>query len=371
VQRAALDRLHEGVAVFGLDGRLKLHNAAFADMWELTADDLEGDIQFDRFVELALPLFHERATWAQVKARITDPSPAARQEFRGEMSRSDGTIVTFLTRPLPDGATLIAFLDITASKSVEQSLRDQAEAFEAADRLKTEFVQNVSYQLRTPLQSIQGYAEVLAQGYSGPLNQRQKDHVGVVLAASQRLSELIDNILDIAMIEAGRMELERTDIDLYDALTEAASMVTSTLEDTEVGLRVECDPRIGALNADAKRVKQILFNLMSNALRFTDKGGQIVVGAKRAGAAIEISVADTGRGVPYEEQAAVFDNFISGDRRGAGLGLALVRSFVQLHEGWVEMQSKPGEGTIVTCHFPLAEGASQQRPEQAKTRISA
>ncbi len=156
VQRAALDRLHEGVVVFGLDGKMKLYNAAFATMWELSEEDLAGQITFDRLMDLTLPLFHQRATWSAVKARITDPSPAARQEFRGEMERTDGTVVTFLTRPLPDGATLVAFLDISATKKVEHALRDRAEAFEAADRLKTEFVQNVSYQLRTPLQAISG-----------------------------------------------------------------------------------------------------------------------------------------------------------------------------------------------------------------------
>jgi signal transduction histidine kinase len=371
VQRAALDKLHEGVAVFGLDGRLKLYNAAFASMWRLDDSMLEGEIQFDRLIELTLPLFHDRNIWAQVKARVTDPSPAARQEFRGEMARSDGAVTTFLTRPLPDGATLIAFLDITATKNVEQALRDRAEAFEAADRLKTEFVQNVSYQLRTPLQSIQGYAEVLSQGYSGPLNQRQKDHVGVVLAASQRLSSLIDNILDIAMIEAGRMELELTEIDLYETLNEAAGMVASHVEDTEVALEVVCDKSIGAINADAKRIKQILFNLMNNALRFSEKGGKIIVGAERVDGEIKIWVSDTGRGIPYEEQAGAFDNFISGDQRGAGLGLALVRSFVTMHEGWVGLESKPDHGTTVTCHFPVAAKAVAPMDEAPRKRTAA
>ena len=363
VQRAALDRLHEGVAVFGLDGRLKLSNASFSTMWALSETDIEGEIAFDRFVDLALPLFHDRATWTQVKARITDPSPAARQEFRGEMARSDGSIVTFLTRPLPDGATLIAFLDVTATKNVEGALRDRAEAFEAADRLKTEFVQNVSYQLRTPLQSIHGYAEVLAQGYSGPLNQRQKDQIGVVLAASTRLSELIDNILDIAMIEAGRVELEVEDVDLYETLRDAAGLAMSHVQDTEVTLKVECDKKIGTISADPKRIKQVLFNLMNNSLRFTETGGTITVGAAREDGEIKIWVADTGRGIPYEEQAGAFDNFVSGDQRGAGLGLALVRSFVQMHEGWVGLESIPGEGTTVTCHFPIkkAEAAPQAR----------
>jgi signal transduction histidine kinase len=365
VQRAALDRLHEGVMVFGLDGKMKLHNAAFASMWELSDEDLAGEISFDRLIDLTIPLFHERATWTSVKARITDPSPAARQEFRGEMERTDGTVVTFLTRPLPDGATLVAFLDISANKKVEHALRDRAEAFEAADRLKTEFVQNVSYQLRTPLQAIQGYAEVLAQGYSGPLNQRQKDHVGVVLQASQKLSELIDNILDIAMIEAGRMELELAEIDLDQTMKDAAGMVASHLGDTEVELIVQCAPNLGMLRADPKRIKQVLFNLMNNALRFSEKGGIIEVGAVREGPEIKIWVSDTGRGIPYEQQAGAFDHFISGDQRGAGLGLALVRSFVEMHQGRVILESAPGEGTTVSCYFPSPVLTTEQRSDRA------
>jgi signal transduction histidine kinase len=361
VQRAALDKLHEGIAVFGLDGRMKLSNAAFAAIWSLRDEEIEGEMTFDRLTELALPLFHDRASWTQIKARITDPSPAARQEYRGEMARSDGTIITFLSRPLPDGATLIAFLDVTATRNVEQALRDRAEAFEAADRLKTEFVHNVSYQLRTPLQSIQGYAEVLAQGYSGPLNQRQKDQIGVVLSASHRLSELIDNILDIAMIEAGRVELELADVDLWETLNETAGMAMSHVQDTEVSIKVDCDKAIGALHADPKRIKQILFNLVSNSLRFTDKGDTITVGAKRGDGEVTLWVADSGRGIPYEDQASAFDNFVSGDQRGAGLGLALVRSFVTMHDGWVGMESRPGEGTTVTCHFPLAAADVQPK----------
>jgi signal transduction histidine kinase len=174
------------------------------------------------------------------------------------------------------------------------------------------------------------------------------------------------------MIEAGRMELERTDVDLFETLTEAATMVASHVEDTEVALKVECDRDIGAMHADEKRIKQILFNLMNNALRFTEKGGAITVGAERSKDEIKIWVADTGRGIPYEQQAGAFDNFVSGDQRGAGLGLALVRSFVQMHDGWVGLESKPDHGTIVTCHFPASaavvtpiEHAPRKRAGQA------
>ena len=353
VQRAALERLQEGVVVFGLDGRLQLSNAAFASMWELQPSQLEGDVDFGRIVDLCVPLFHERSVWTQIKARITDPSPQARQEFSGEMRRSDDKFILFVTRPLPDGATLIAFLDISDSKNVESALRDRAAAFEAADNLKTDFVQNISYQLRTPLQTIQGYADLLSQGISGPLNGRQKENVATILEASERLSSLIENVLDIAMVDAGRAELELIDVDVAAALNEAAAMAQSNLRDVDVAVRVDCDPNIGELRADGKRLKQILFHLASNALRFTKKGDEITIGARRLQGEMQIWVADTGQGIPFDEQAGAFDNFVSGDRRGAGLGLALVRSFVRMHGGWVALESAPGEGAKITCHLPV------------------
>ena len=354
VQKAALDKLHEAVVVFGLDGRLKLCNAAFASMWRLDEAALEPDLEFDRMVEICQPLFHDRATWAQVRGRITDPSPEARTEFRGEMRRSDDSVLKFLTRPLPDGATLVAFQDITADRRVEDALRDRAEAFEAADKLKTQFVENVSYQLRNPLQSIQGYAEMLAQRLFGPLNDRQVEHVGAIIDASGNLSKLIDNILDVAMVEAGNVQLDIAPMDVYDTLSESAQMAASKARDTEVPIKIQCDPKIGAIDADEKRIKQVLVSLLSNALRHTERGDNIVAGAERLDGVVRLYVQDTGHGMPFDAQARAFDSFNSGDRRGAGLGLALVRSFVELHGGWVAMTSEPGRGTTVTCHLPAS-----------------
>jgi signal transduction histidine kinase len=288
-----------------------------------------------------------------IRARITDPSPEARQEYRGEMRRSDESVVTFLTRPLPDGATLVAFMDMTAARRVEDALRDRAEAFEAADRLKTEFVQNVSYQLRNPLQSISGNAEMLAHRLFGPLNDRQEDQVGAIMTSSDRLTKLIDNILDVALVEAGALSLELGEVNLKQAILESIELSASKASDTEVIVRVECPDNVGLIKADEKRIRQILFNLISNAHRFTALGDQITVGAERLNGVVRLWVSDTGRGIPYDDQVKAFESFQGGDRRGAGLGLALVRSFVQLHGGWVAMQSEPGRGTTVTCHLPV------------------
>jgi signal transduction histidine kinase len=352
-QRAALDKLHEGIAVFGLDGRLKLFNAAFATMWKLEPGALEQEASFDRVMELCQPLFHERAVWGQVRGRITDPSPEARTEFRNEMHRSDESVLKFLTRPLPDGATLVAFQDITADRRVEEALRDRAEAFEQADKLKGQFVENVSYQLRDPLQAIYGNAELLSARVFGPLNDRQLDQVNAVIEASASLSKLIDNILDVAMVEAGNVQLDLAPVDLFETISESVQMAASKARDTEVPIRIKCDPQIGAIEADHKRITQVLVNLLSNALRHTERGDTITVSAERIENLVRLTVADTGKGMAFDAQARAFDSFQSGDRRGAGLGLALVRSFVEMHGGFVALASEPGRGVTVTCHLPV------------------
>ena len=361
-QRAALDKLHEAVVVFGLDGRLKLSNAAFSAMWRVDAAALEPEMAFEKVIELCQPLFHDHAVWAQVRARITDPSPEARTEYRGEMRRSDESVLKFLTRPLPDGATLVAFQDITADRRVEDALRERAEAFEQADKLKGQFVENVSYQLRNPLQAIYGNAELLQAKVFGPLNDRQIEQVGSIIEAASNLSKLIDNILDVAMVEAGNVQLDLAPVDVYATITESVQMAASKARDTEVPIRVKCDPKIGEINADQKRITQVIVNLLSNALRHTERGDTITVSAERMDGVVRLTVSDTGKGMPFDAQARAFDSFQSGDRRGAGLGLALVRSFVEMHGGWVALQSEPGRGVTVTCHLPAHAPAAGPPP---------
>ena len=362
-QEATLNNLHEACAVFGSDGRLKIYNDAFHRVWSLEEDTLKDLPDYDDIVEDCIPLFHDREIWSAIKGHITDPSPSARQQTTGEMRRSDGSTLTYLTHPLPDGNTLIAYADVTATRRVESALRERAEAFEAADRLKTEFVQNVSYQLRSPLTTILGYAEFLESQRHGDLSERQIDFVKSILSASDHLSKLIENILDLAMIEAGRMDLDLSDVRLGDTINESVEMVVSKAADTEVTVRADIGSDLGVIRADERRIKQILFNLISNALRFTESGGEIVVSADRAGEMARITVRDDGRGIDAERQASSFDSFTSGDQRGAGLGLALVKHFVELHGGNVGLKSSEGGGTEVVCWLPVQANATHAAPE--------
>lgn len=362
-QESTLDNLHEAVVVFGSDGRLKLYNKAFETLWAISPGRLKDSPDYSDVISACIPLFHDAETWEAIKLSITDTSARSRQSTTGEMRRADGSLLTYLTHPLPDGNTLIAFADVTATRRVESALRDRAEAFEAADRLKTEFVRNVSYQLRSPLTTIFGYAELLETKRNGALTERQADYVNAILSASDHLNKLIENILDLAMIEAGRMDLDLGDVDLASLIDESIEMVVSKAVDTQVHVRADIAGKLGTIRADARRIKQVLFNLVSNSLRFTDAGGEIVVSAQRAGDMLTLSVRDNGKGLDADKRATSFDSFVSGDQRGAGLGLALVKHFVDLHGGTVGMRPVEGGGLEVTCWLPAQAQAPVHGPD--------
>ena len=364
VQRATLDKLHEAVAVFGSDGRLRLHNTAFETLWNLSPGDLEGQPEFDAVAEKCAALYTDEAVWSAMKARATDPSPQARKHVTGEMQRVDERALTWLSRPLPDGATLIAWDDVTDSRRIEEALRDRAEALEASERIKSEFVEHVSYQLRTPLTTINGYSDMLMQGMSGELTERQLTHMTAIQTASEDLAKLVDDILDVAAIDAGQLELELGDVELKELGEDSVALLAHKAQHAGVKLELVEGETGDALRADAKRLKQVVVNLLSNALRHTEKGGKVTLSLTRSeGGGATIAVTDDGEGISPERQAVVFERFERGVRGGAGLGLALVKEIIELHGGWVDLASEPGEGTKVVCHLPEEAPANSAAPE--------
>jgi len=362
VQTATLDKLTEGVAVFGPDGRLKIHNAAYMEMWNLPESALVDEPRFRDLIPLHLKFYHDREFWSEMVARTTDPSPDARRHISSEIQRSDDSVLTYLSKPLPDGATLIAWDDVTRSRRTEAALRERAEAMEAADRLKSEFVGHVSYQLRTPLTTISGYAEFIQSGAAGELSDKQSEYIFAIQSASQDLAQTIDDILDFAAIEADTIDLELGDVDIYSLLVGAIEFSSAKAEDTQIHLHLECPDDIGIIRADEGRIKQVVYNLLSNALRFTKPGGKVELGADADEASLRIWVKDNGVGIPSDKQPQVFESFKS-SRGGAGLGLALVERFVARHGGWVELESEEGIGTHVTCHLPREAVLDAATPE--------
>lgn len=352
VQTATLNTLQEGVAVFGLDGRLKLYNAAFAKLWSLTPKDLADEPHVGTVAAACAEKYGETPVWERLIQVVTGGETDRRM---GEIERNDRSILALGLSPLPDGATLTTFSDVTDRFRIEHVLRERAEAFEAADRLKSEFIKHVSYELRTPLNTIAGFAQLLAGDDFGTLNPRQSGYVKDILQASGVLTSLVSDILDLAMIESGGLRLELERIELKPMLAEVASHAHEWGGKVGLTLEIDCREDAGFFLADARRVRQVVFNLLSNAFKFTPQGGTIVLGGRIEGEDVQISVRDNGPGIDPEMRAKVFEKFsaksAAGQRGGAGLGLALVNRFVELHDGWVEIDSGK-TGTLVRCHFP-------------------
>jgi signal transduction histidine kinase len=368
VQRATLDNLYEAVAVYGSDGRLKLSNPAFAELCGLDGALLAGEPHIRRIVDAAPDLFGPEADQPVQRERLVADITEGRLRS-GRVERADGSILDVGSVPLPDGAMLFTYLDVTDRTRVERALRERNAALETADRLKSEFIANVSYELRTPLNAIIGFAEILDLRYFGPLNERQREYSRGIVDASQRLLALINDILDIATIEAGYLQLELAPVPIRPFLLNLQAMAAGTARSRNLTVAVECPADIGALNADPRRLKQALYNLVSNALKFTPPGGRITLSAARADDTVRLAVADNGIGIAPEHQARVFEKFARVDlgRRegGVGLGLSLVKSLVELHGGTVELESAPETGTRITCRLPATPGLSAASADAA------
>jgi signal transduction histidine kinase len=371
VQGATLDTLNEGVAVFGPDGKLKLHNAAFARIWEIEPAQLLGEPHIRSLAKDAIARFGNAPMWDMLIQAIV-AGGAARRDL-GEAERSDRSIVALGISPLPDGATLATFTDVTDRFRIESVLRDRAEALEAADRLKSDFIKHVSYELRTPLNTILGFSEHLQSGVPGMLNERQNEYVDAIVSGAGTLKSLVNDILDLALVESGALRLELERIDLYELVDDVAAHAREWAAKTGLTLNVDVAPTTGMFLGDPRRLRQVLFNLLSNAFKFTPRGGTITLSARIVGDDVQVSVGDTGPGLSPEVKANVFERFSAksraGTRAGPGLGLALVNRFLELHDGWVEIESGDN-GTVVRCHIPRRTGGTLP-PDQDEDRQTA
>jgi len=355
VQGETLDHLGEAVAVFASDGRIRLFNPAFADMWALSPEALAERPHVETIVDWCRPLNRGATIWAAVHATVT--AIDGREPVTGRIECTDGRIVDCATVPLPDGATLVTFQDMTASVNVERALRERNEALEAADRIKIDFVHHVSYELRSPLTNIIGFAHFLGDSSTGPLTAKQEEYLGYINASTNALLAIINNILDLATIDAGAMTLNLGSVDIRQTMAAAAEGIQDRLVKDGIRLDIRSAPNIGSFTADERRVRQILFNLLANAVGFSPPGETVTLTAERRPDAVVFTVTDRGPGIPTEVKDRVFDWFetdpLGSQHRGTGLGLSLVRSFVELHGGSVSLDSAVGAGTTVTCIFPL------------------
>ena len=240
-----------------------------------------------------------------------------------------------------------------------REIEDKSRQIEAANRHKSEFLANMSHELRTPLNAIIGFSEVLLERMFGEVNAKQTEYLQDILSSGQHLLSLINDILDLSKVEAGRMELEPSEFHLPTALEDALTLVRERASRREIDVKLIVDEGIGALRADERKVKQVMLNLLSNAIKFTPEGGRVDVRARSADGFAQVSVTDTGIGIAPEDQDAVFDEFrqvgtSAARREGTGLGLALCRKFIELHGGRIWVESQLGAGSTFSFTIPVS-----------------
>lgn len=379
LQRETLDHLKEGVALFATDGRLQLYNSAFAQIWKLSHSVLSENPHVDEIIRLCSVLYEDVDVWNRISSSVTALSDF-RETVDGEMVRADGSVIDFAALPMPDGATLVTFADVSATKREERALIERNEALIAADRLKSQFISHVSYELRSPLTNIIGFSELLSSPRTGDLNTKQREYLGDIAVSSRLLLSIIDDILDLTTIDAGALELQLGPVNVRQVVDASLLGVKDRANRARISIEAEIAPDAEEFIADESRLRQILYNLLSNAIGFSKAGDVISLECWRENGMIAFAVEDQGVGIPKDQQRRVFERFESRNRgsnhRGVGLGLSVVKSLVELHGGNLVLRSEPSKGTRVIFRLPLSglrdmtpggtmTAPETRRPEQA------
>ncbi|WP_298689707.1 PAS domain-containing sensor histidine kinase [uncultured Sphingomonas sp.] len=359
VRTATFNNLNEAVGVFAADGRLHLWNNRFREVWALTEEELARHPRVDALVGMVGPRLANPARAGLIR-ELVRLATGERQSRAGRIAFADGRHFQFAAVPLPDGNALFTLLDISDSRRAEQALRDRAAALEEGDRVKSAFVATMSYELKTPLTSIGGFAEMLAAGFAGPLSDRAGDYVGSILTAATRLGQLVDEVLDLTRSAAGRLDLEQVPIELAGLCRGLLDELAGQVKSRKLELIVAIEPSSGVVTGDVRRLRQAIDHVLRNAVDYTPEGGRILFHAAGDAEQATVVVSDDGEGISPEEQARAFDPFHRAGARGnrregsIGLGLPLTRHYVEAHGGSVSLESAKGEGTTVTLHLPRA-----------------
>lgn len=360
--RTMFEKAAISIALADLDGQIIDSNPAFEKMLGYSSNELRSmsfmDYTHPEDVQTNVELFEE-AVWGK------------RDNYRMEKRyiRKDGSIVwvSLVSSIVKDAdgkpMFLIAMMeDITEIKKLED-IRHEKERLEIANRAKSEFLATMSHELRTPLNSIIGFSELLKEGIYGKLNGKQEQYVGNVVTSSKFLLNLINDILDLSKVEAGKIELVKEKISLPVTIGETIVLVKERASKHNVQIIQEFDPQLGDIEADKLRFKQILFNLLSNAVKFSKKeGGTVTITTKKDGDMAKFSVSDTGIGIKEDDMGKLFNDFaqaspeISKEYGGTGLGLVITKKLVELHGGSITVESKYGEGSTFTFYLPAAAG---------------
>ena len=353
VRTATLESLSEAVAVFG-KGRLALWNRKFSAVWDFDEGFLDGHPQITALSKAAAPRL-ARPGQAETIGDLIRSAAKDRQQRGSTIAFADGRYFDIAAMPLPDGNALLTMLDTSDRHRVERALRDRNEALVAADAVKTAFVANMSYELRTPLTSIKGFAEMLHGGFAGKLSDNGAEYTEAILVSVERLGALIDDVLDLTGSEGAPMERESVDMEL--AANAAAEVIAPVAKAKDIELVVEMAGTAGSVMGDPRRLREVIEHLLRHAVAGTPEKGRVLLHLDGNQRVARVIVSDDGPGMSADDVAMAFDRFAqhgisrSGER-ALGLGLPLAKQFVEAHGGAIRMISEPGQGTLVTVELP-------------------
>ena len=356
---ATFDNLFEAISVFASDGRLYLWNRRFSQVWDLDEDWLAEHPRVDELVPAIARKLVNPTTAAQIREMVRRTT-TDRQPANGRISLTDGRYFEFAAVPLPDGNAMFTLVDVTDSTRIEVALRERATALEQADRVKTDFVANMSYELRTPLTSIGGFAEMLAQGYAGSLAPAAADYVQAILESVDRLSKLIDDVLDLTRGDTRGLPLERERVDIAGLCRTKIETFRPRVEEKGQKLSIDIAESAGIVVGDVRRLRESIEHVLNNALAYTDRGGKIALKAWGDLENAYVQISDNGSGIAKKDIPRVFNRFERISQNGVrgeaalGLGLPLTRQFIEAHGGKVDLVSTRGKGTTVTMTIPRA-----------------
>lgn len=340
VQRATLDNLYEAVVVYGPDGRLSLYNRAFAQLWQLDPDLLNRQPHLTEVLDAVRPLMQRGPDWAHLRERIVD-SFVARKPTRGRLERGDSMVLDYASVPLPDGAMLYTYLDVSDSIRIERALRDRNEALERTDRMNAAFISNITHDLRSPLGTLISMTEVLAQGILGPMNPRQEEYCRDIMVASRHLLRLLDDVIAIATIEVGQMALDPEPLALDALWREEAAQWRELADRRAIILDLPQHTPDDAITGDAQRLRQALDSVMAVALDGTPQGGRVSLtvdgsGADSLGLRIESHSAGQSPVQPRQLFADLADT-MARRRANTDLSLIVARGLFDLHGAMVRL----------------------------------
>ena len=376
-----LESLAEGVVVANSNGEFLLFNAAAEQVLGIGATNTAPDQWSDRYgTYLTDGVTSYPPSELPLVRAMRGESVDAAELFIRNANVPDGRLISVTGRPLrgEDGALrggVVVLRDITLQKRAQEALLRAKEEAEGASKFKDQFLSTMSHELRTPLNAVLGFSDLLADQRYGPLNDRQRRYVNHIHTGGKHLLKLISDILDLSKIEAGRMELTREDVGVASACAEVLSALEPLADKKSQTLLQQIEPSLH-IRADGTRFKQILMNLIGNAIKFTPEGGQVELAAHRVGEQVSVKVRDNGPGIPLQDQQRIFEAFYRRAQSGAaiegtGLGLAITVRLVELHGSKLEIDSKPGEGTCFHFSMPLISVARAEPVQSTAATLRA